>query len=301
MSKSNHKEAEDKKPGQQVAPVKPAGLPANLGMTADDLLRDAGRGQQNVGAKDLATPIIYILQSNSPQVKRGDKQIDGAKEGMLFNNVSNEVYDVEEAPLVVVPCFFEKVYIEWKPNRGGFVGVHAADTPLKDQVKMIVNTDGKEIPTLNNGNTLQETNQHYVLILQANGEFEPAVLAMPSTALKSSRQWNSLINKLVINDSTGQPFHPASYYMRYAITTKLRTKGENSWFTWSIDYLRDPASKERLPVDSRQIYDAAKGFEQAIAAGSVRVKQEEVDESEPQGQAGVGAKPTGGTEGDIPL
>lgn len=263
MAKANAKE---KEAGTQVAVKEVAGLPAGFDMSS--LQADAGAGSSNISAEDMQTPIISILQANSPQCKKSDgKYIQGASEGMLYNNVTNEIYDGDEG-ITVVPCFFEKVYIEWKPNRGGLVAIHDAKTPLKDQVTMVANSEGKETPTLKNGNQLIETNQHYVLLLKDDGSFEPAVLALSSSALKSSRQWNTLIKRVMLQGPNG-PFNPASYYSQYKLTTTARQSDQYSWFGWAIENLG--------PVPDMNIYNAGKALEQAVNAGTVRVKQEEVE------------------------
>ena len=249
------------------------------------LKADAGSGSQNISAEDMQTPIISILQANSPQCKKSDgKYIKGASEGMLYNNVTNEVYSGEEG-LTILPAFYEKVYIEWKPNRGGLVAIHPATTPLKDQVKMVVTAEGKESPTLPNGNQLIETNQHYVLVLKDDGTFEPAVLALSSSALKASRQLNTLIKRVSLVDDSGSPFNPASYIMRYKLSTTAKTNDQYSWFGWNISSIggivqtgvKGNEAFDASAIHKPYFYMAAKSLEQAVNAGSVKVKQEQVD------------------------
>jgi hypothetical protein len=258
----------------QVAVQPKAGLPVGLDLASIE--SDAGAGSQNMQASDMQTPIISVLQANSPQCKKSDgKYIKGAEEGMFFNNVTNEVYSGEDG-LNVVPCFFEKVYIEWKPNRGGFVEAHNASTPLKDQIKMIPSSENPEklIPVLPNGNLLIETNQHYVLRLKEDGGFEPAVIAMSSSALKTSRQWNYLVKSVTVQGSKGA-FNPASYYSHYKLKTTPRQSDQYSWFGMNVENLG--------PVPSNDIYNAGRALEKAVNAGTVRVKQEPVEtDSVPQ-------------------
>jgi len=275
MSKQATKEKVEE---TKVVAVKPqANLP--VGLDIGSLQADAGAGSSNITAEDMQTPIISILQSNSPQCKRSDgKYIKGAEAGMLYNNVTQEVYNGEKG-IPIVPCSFEKGYLEWKPARGGLVAIHPATTPLKDQVTLVPSAENPEkmIPVLPNGNVLNETNQHYVLILNDEGGFEPAVLALTSSALKTSRQLNTLIKRVVLQGPNG-PFNPASYYSHFKLTTTPRQSGEYSWFGWQIENLG--------PVPSNDIYNAGKSLEQAVNAGAVRVKQEEVD----GGSATAGAK-----------
>lgn len=258
---------EQKKTDLQVVANNPL---LTTGVGLDDLANDAGAGSQNVTAKDTATPLFRLLQDNSPEVKKIDgKFIPGAAAGFIHNNVTNEVYDGEKG-IVVVPCYFEKVFIEWKANRGGFAGIHSADTPLKDQIKMteVKQNDGtmKTVPLLPNGNLLVETNQHYVLMLREDGGFEAAVVPMASTQLRTSRTWNTLIKKVMLQKSDGTPFNPASFYCQYKLTTKGRQKDTHSWYVYNVESLG--------AVPSKAIYDAAKQLEKSVAAGSVNVKHD---------------------------
>lgn len=263
------KQQEEKK--QEIVLTTAAGnpiVPTTLSM--DYLAQDARRGSQNVNQEDKATPLITILQSNSPQCKKSDgKFIEGASEGKIFNNVTNEVYD-GEVGILVVPAYFEKIFIEWKPNRGGFVAMHDFNTKLKEQVVVtpVKQPDGstKDLPLLPNGNLFIGTHQHYVLILKQDGSFEAAVLPMVSSALKASRKWNTLIDQVTLTDSEGKAFIPARFYMVYKLTTKAMQKDQNSWYTWGVE----PAGA----VPNRRLYEAAKAFETAICAGSVKVKQD---------------------------
>ena len=262
-----------------VAVQKPGSVPTAIaGLDLDDLAADQGGGVSNVTATDLSTPIISVLQANSPQCKRSDgKYIEGAKEGDLYNNVTNEVYSGEDG-LTIIPCYFEKVFVEWKPNRGGLAGVHPVNTSLREQVKMVKNAEGKDVPTLPNGNNLIETNQHYVLIVRPNEAPEGAVISMASSQLRSSRLLNTLIKKVQLQDSKGNFFTPASYYMQYKLTTQAKTKDQYSWFVWAVE--------SAGPVQSKAYYDAGKALEKAVAGGKIKVKIDESahDGGSPEGQ-----------------
>lgn len=276
MSKQPKKDEKFKEGINEI--VKPSvNLP--VGMSVEDLMSDAGAGSENVSAENMAIPIICILQGNSPQVKKSDpKYIPGSTEGDLYNNVTNQVYKGEDG-IRVVPCFFEKVFIEWRPNRGGFVAAHGADTPLRDQVRMVKNAEGKEVATLPNGNVLTETDQHYVVVLKADGGFEAAVIPMSSTALKVSRTWNTLLNQ-AHKELGGKQIKPARFFWVYKLLTVGRQKDTYSWSTWAV----------RADGENLSHYAVAKALYEGVKGGSVRVKQEQGDEA-----------PAVSAEDDIPL
>ena len=82
-------------------------------INADLIVKNAGKGLQNVSNDDITIPRLAIIQSGSPQRKKKDeKYIEGAEEGMIFNTVTNEVYEKIE----VIPCGYRKTYVEWVPR-----------------------------------------------------------------------------------------------------------------------------------------------------------------------------------------
>ena len=84
----------------------------------------AGAGLEEVTTEDLAIPFLRILAQLSPQVnKRDGAYVEGAEAGMIYNTVSNEAYDGEKGVLVV-PCYYNRRFIEWQPRSsgGGYVG-----------------------------------------------------------------------------------------------------------------------------------------------------------------------------------
>lgn len=273
MSKQNVAKKEDE---NKIVLTTAAGqpmLPTTL--SVDYLAVDARKGSQNVTQEDKAIPLLTILQSNSPQCKKSDgKYIEGAGEGMLYNNVTNDVYDGEKG-IAVLPAYFEKVFIEWRPKRGGFVAMHPANTDLREKVVITEQKqdDGsiKQVPLLPNGNLLIGTHQHYVLVLEEDG-FKAAIIPMVSSALKASRKWNTLIDQIVLTDSAGKAFNPARFYTVYRLCTKAMQKDGNSWFTWAVEPIG--------PVPNRRLYEAAKAFEAAASAGQVRAKQDEAPDAE---------------------
>ena len=57
--------------------------------------------------------------------------------------------------------------------------------------KAVKGDKGRDV--MPNGNELQNTAQHYVLLLKEDGGYEQAVISMKSTQLKKSRRWNSMM------------------------------------------------------------------------------------------------------------
>ena len=84
--------------------------------TFDDSLLTGGTGLEDTTTEDFAIPFIRVLQPTSPQLQKADgKHIPGASAGDLYNTVTNELYDGEKG-VSVVPCAYNKKYIEWIPR-----------------------------------------------------------------------------------------------------------------------------------------------------------------------------------------
>ncbi len=142
------------------------------------------RGSEEVRAGDMVIPRIELVQSLSACRKKNDPSyIPGAEEGMLYNNITRELYGES---VNVIPVYFRLEYLLWRDQKlgGGFGGsfpdVQSASDALRDMEK----PDEWEVV---------DTNQHFVLLVKEDGELEEAVLSLARTKAKASRKWNSLI------------------------------------------------------------------------------------------------------------
>ena len=80
---------------------------------------DVSKGFENMTQDDMALPFVRILGQLSPQVTQGDaKYIDSAKPGMIYNTVTNELYD-GKVGIKVIPCYYKKDYPEWSDRGDG--------------------------------------------------------------------------------------------------------------------------------------------------------------------------------------
>jgi len=85
-------------------------------VVSDDMMADVGvTGFESMTSKDMEIPFMTILESGSPQCKKSnDQYIAGAEEGMIMNTFTQKVFD-GDLGIEIIPCFFEKVMLEWKP------------------------------------------------------------------------------------------------------------------------------------------------------------------------------------------
>lgn len=222
-----------------------------------DLAADANRGFEGISAKDVAIPYVLILQSLSPQVKKGDHKIPGAEEGDIFNTVSRNV--VKGAlGINVIPCAFQKRWVEWvsRDAGGGFVKSHEEEKILESTRKNDKNQD-----ILPSGNMIVTTAYYYVIIVNADGGYERAIISMTSTQLKKSRRWNAQMMAIQLSGSDGKKFTPPTFSHQYTMSTIQESKDSYAWSGWEI-------GSPKILTDAN-LYQAAKKFSLDVLGGKV--------------------------------
>ena len=221
---------------------------------------DANAGFQSMSQEDLALPFLKVLGQLSPEVNtRHAKHIEGAQPGMILNTVTNELYDGTKG-IQVIPCFYKREYVEWKDrgeSMGAPVAVHAVDSNTVASAKR----DAMNKDRLPNGNYLENTASHFVMLLGDNPS--TALITMKATQLKTSRKWNTMMMGIKLQGKTGL-FTPPTYSHVYKLTTVQQSNDKGTWFGWDVDKVS--------PVQDRAIYDQAKGFSLSISKGNVNAK-----------------------------
>ena len=234
----------------------PADVPA---VSAVDFEGDAGVGFENMTSNDMAIPFLVILQSGSPQLKRGESKIEGASEGDIFNTVTGDFYSGLEG-IFVIPCTYKKAYVEWTPRDagGGFVRQHDDASIMNEASK---DATGKDV--LPNGHIIVPTAYHYVLITDPiTGGYNEGVISMTSTQLKKSRKWNSIMNGLKMTKKDGTKFTPPMFSHMYKLTTDPESNELGAWSGWHIDIYSQ--------VPTLELYNAAKKFAKDINDGIIK-------------------------------
>lgn len=159
-----------------------------------DYLREkqgSARGQENVQAEDLVIPRLEVVQDLSPARKKSDPNyIEGAEEGMLYNNVTRELYGKD---VMVIPVGFVKEWLIWKDREkgGGFRGAFPSQADAEAARDGLEDGDDCEVV---------DTNQQFCLLVKPDGTAEEIVVSMAKSKAKVSRKWNSLI-RLANGDS----------------------------------------------------------------------------------------------------
>ena len=228
-------------------------VPGNTAVSTDviNFASDAGAGLEGADKDSFALPFIAILQGLSPQLET----VEGAKIGSFINTISNKL----GAAVNVVPCAFSRKYLEWEPrDKGGnFRGMHdvaevEAANFSKDDKGQLLNAEG---------NILKDTRIHYVLVVEDDGTFSPAIISLASTQIKKSKRWLSRIQNLQLKGSDGKFFTPPSFSHIYRCTAVKESNDSGSWFGLYINMLK--------PVADAVLYRAAKALHAQVAAGAV--------------------------------
>lgn len=238
------------------------------------LLEDAGAGQEGMSKDDMMIPRLTILQQMSPQVnKRDGAYVEGAEPGFILDNVANMAIDGEKG-ITVVPISYRRAHIEWKADRGGLVADHGPDSACLENCTR----GGRGEYLTDEGNEIVPTGEYFVFIVDENG-YTPALLSMAKSQLKKARQWNSMMNRLMIQVGD-KKVNPAMFWTSYQLTTVPEENDQGSWFGWSIKMNHDAQSGGIIanhPM-GKDIYLAARDFKSQVAAGEVKVSAESADD-----------------------
>ena len=187
----------------------------SIGVTFEE---DSGGGFGNMGQEDFALPFLRLLTNTSPEVG----EVEGALPGMVYNTVSSQLYDGKKG-LTVIPCSYVRQYIEWAPRGSGSGAPIAIHPSTSDILSKTHRESGDNKDYLDNGNYVENTANHYVMIIDAEGNPSPALVVMKSTQLKKSRKWNSMMMSVKLTGKNGT-YTPPMYSQQYRLTTVKNTE-----------------------------------------------------------------------------
>jgi len=227
------------------------------------LEEEAGAGLENFNTEDMQIPFIRILQALSPQLNKQDSlYIKGAEQGDIFNTVSQQLYKADEG-VIVVPCFFEKKFLEFalRSSGGGFIKELAPDD--KD-ITLTTREGAAEI--LPSGNELVRTHQHVVMAMDPETKLgSPAILDMKKTQLKVSRRWNTLKNGIRLPSGKPMPL----YGTAWNIQTIAESNDQGSWYNYKVEREYNITKElEAMMLEARTMYQSFRKGEIKTASAS---------------------------------
>ena len=222
-------------------------------------------GFDTIDTQDYATPRLKALMALSPEVQ--DETVPGAKAGMIYNSVTEELYSGETG-IRVIPCGFAREYVEWSNIGTGSnapVNVYPATSDILSQTTR----DNMNKDRLENGNYIETCANHFLYVLNDNEASSgmlgaPCVITLKSTGYKRSKKFNSLIRSVI----------PSAWPMFSGIFKVTTTKQKNDKGTWhSFDFAFDRLLDQGNEKDIA-IFNSAKTFAETVSKGEAKVSQE---------------------------
>ncbi|MAZ71779.1 MAG: hypothetical protein CMC70_01400 [Flavobacteriaceae bacterium] len=229
--------------------------------------QDAGAGVSDLGQEDLALPFLKLISGLDTLLD--DPDFKGRK-GDIYNTVSETVHTGGEG-VKVIPCVYQRRFIQWAP-RGAGTGAPLAIFEPTDELPKTERSreDNREYVVGGDGSYLEETHQHFVVVLNEDGSAETAMIAMKSTGLKKSRKWNSMMSSITMKGKNG-PFTPPRFSSVYLLKSVQEENSKGKWHNWDMSRVG--------PVEDAALYQRAREFAISIRSGEVVVKHsnEEAD------------------------
>jgi hypothetical protein len=214
-----------------------------------DFMKQGNRGAENVGTDDMIIPRIELIQALSPVRKKSDPAyIEGAEEGMLYNNVTRTLYGTE---VTVVPVYYTKQFLVWKDRKAGGGGSNGfrgafASKELADRAIAELAEEALEV---------SDTAQHFVLVRNGD-DWQEAVISMAKSKVKVSKRWNSLM-RLSNTDSFSRAY-------KLSATTETNARNE-SYFNFNV---------AALGFVNKELYERAEKLYETIRSGNVKVSND---------------------------
>jgi len=230
---------------------------------ANSFEEDAQSGFDGMGQEDFALPFLKLLTNTSPEV--GD--VEGAVPGMIYNSVTGTLFDGKKG-ILVIPCAYVRQYIEWAPRGSGSGAPIAIYPSTSDILSKTHREPGENRDYLDNGNYIENTANHYVMMLDDNGVPSPALIVLKSTQLKKSRKWNSMMMSIKMPGKNGL-FTPPMYSQIYRLTTVKESNDKGQWFGWEVGHIG--------AIEDADVFQGAKAFAASVSSGDVKVKHADED------------------------
>lgn len=240
-----------------------------------DVSAYAGAGMESADADSFAIPFAMILQKGSPQVDEASgAALEGAKAGMIYDNISQTMTDGKKG-ILVVPAHFKRTYIRWgsEDSGEGFKGEFSPeDVAIMVEKGELKELDNKLYFPLADGTVhekkcdrMTDTRNHYVVIVDPEtGDARPALVSMSSTQIKKSKGWLADMANVRLDGPNGRYCPPTSANL-YKLTTIPESNNKGTWYGWRF---------ERVGRSAKQHFDQAYALHLSVKKGDVAAKYE---------------------------
>ncbi len=197
--------------------------------TLQDLLQS--KGFEGASASSYAMPFLRILQKLSPEVDKTENAfVKGADPGDIYHTISKDVFE----EVNIIPLQYRDTYIEWIPRSkgGGFVQEYdALDQMTKEVLSGCTKEENKNM--LPNGNEFKLHSNYYCAFETEDGEWEPVMISMSSSQLKTSRIWLSTMRRMVL-EVNGESYRNVNIRsFQWTLGTEMLENDKGKWFGWT--------------------------------------------------------------------
>lgn len=252
---------------------------------------DAGKGMEGATQESFAIPFLSVLQKGSPQVDEASGvSIEGAKQGMFFENVTGRMFDGKKGVLVI-PCAYRRVFLRWGPKGSpgsGFKGellpeevanLRAAGKLIEVDRKLLFPLPDGELNVEKCDRAADVRNHYCLLVDEETGAWTQVLMSLASTQIKKSKMLMSALAAVQLNGAAGR-YTPATWANRVRVTTIPEQNDKGNWMGVRFEIAGQ--------VSNAAMYAAGRAFNESVRAGKVEVKYEEqpedpttVDEARP--------------------
>lgn len=219
-------------------------------MDLDYLSEVAGQGFENMSNGEVAVPRLLIAQAMSDVVQNGSVKV-----GHFYNSISGKDYG-ESVDVIV--CHFQKVWVEWKKNQGGYVATHDVGS-IEVTGNNYTGMEHKDAE--GNINDVIET-WNYLVVLPEHMEDGYMIFGSTRGNLKYLKGWNTQMRYLRTPSGKAAPLFSSIWTLA---TGKDQNKKGNTYYSCNKDgkssiVWKDWVSKEvflEYVTPARQVADQA--------------------------------------------
>ena len=201
---------------EELATQNPGALQRPSFLGAND-----ARGTEDITKDDIQMPRLGLAQALSPQIEDGNPQkIDGLEVGMLFNNLSKQVYGKGPISFTVIRSDRPR-YIEFIPRQEGG-GIRDYDVPANDPRTQFTtdSVTGKSVPPI-----ATKFYDYVIMLLDEQYNNELVVLSLKSTGLKVARALNGMLKMR----------NAPSFAGKYTLSTGMDKNAKGRFAVFKVD------------------------------------------------------------------
>lgn len=207
----------------------------------------AGEGIDDIGAGDIKSPFIRIIQTNSAQCDEAKPQYDkNVRPGQIYHSGLGSYFS-KEMGFGFIPCWIETSYTEWVPQDqgGGFRGKFAKDDARV--LKLRANQGEFKKLATQEGTEIIETHSIYGLVTPRDKDGTwlyhdtvEGIVAFTSTQIPAFKEMAGRIKALC----TTRNYPLFAFRWNFSAVAQRNKKG--SFFGWRIQLAEEVAENARL-------------------------------------------------------